>query len=193
MPTGFGGQSQQRWGDNTLNQNEYMRDVQMLDTSGRVCATGDVRRKGGMVLLSFVDPHAPDTEPLLKALQTLADAYKASGKVTVWAVSPLDADATVAYAKSIGVTLPMLLDRDRYHAMTYGLTTLPTTYLADSTGVVVRKGTGTGHGFLNDLSVRVATVAGVDAVDLFAPPAPPAPPTPPEAAPASPTAAPATA
>ena len=188
MPTGFGGQSQQRWGDNTLNQNEYMRDVQMLDTSGRVCATGDVRRKGGMVLLTFVDPADARSESLLRALQTLADAYKASGKVTVWAISPMDADATVAYGNKIGVTLPFLLDRDRYHAMTYGLTTLPTTYLADSAGVVVRKGTGTGHEFLNDLSARVAAFAGVDAVDLFAPPAPPAPaeaPPPAAAAPAT--------
>ena len=26
MPSAFGGQSQQRWGDNTLTQDEYLRD-----------------------------------------------------------------------------------------------------------------------------------------------------------------------
>jgi peroxiredoxin len=175
MPRGFGGQSQQRWGDNTVNQNEYMRDVQMLDTSGRVCATGDVRRKGMMILLAFFHRDSAETEKLLTTLQRLADAYKDSNKLTVWGVSPDDADTTAAFAKALGVKFPILLDRDGYHAMTYGLTTFPTVYLADAGGTVQRKSTGFREAILNEISAKVAGVAGVDAVDLFAPAIEPTP------------------
>ena len=167
MPSGFGGQSQQRWGDNTLNQNEYMRDVQMVDTTGRVCATGDVRRKGSMILLAFFRRESPETSPLLGALQRLSDAYRESGKLTVWGVSPDDAETTAAFATSCGVKFPVLLDRDGYHAMTYGLTTFPTVYLADAGGTVKRKTAGFRKSALGDISSIVATTAGVDAVDLF--------------------------
>jgi peroxiredoxin len=170
MPTSFGGQSQQRWGDNTLNQSEFMRDVQMMDTSGKVCSTTDARKKG-MILLAFFRADDAACEPVLTALQTLADAYKESGKLTVWAVSQSGEAESVAFAQRLGVKFPILLDRDLYHSMTYGLTTVPTVYFADAAGVVQRKLAAFSRAGLNDISARVASVAGVDAVDLFAPPA----------------------
>ena len=168
MPTGFGGQSQQRWGDNTLNQNDYMRDVQMLDLSGKVCSTTDARRKG-MVLLCFWRSDTPECEPVLLALQKIADGYKESGKVTVWTISQDSATEAEAYAARLGLKLPVLLDRDLYHSMTYGLTTVPTVYLADGGGTILRKFTGHKQDALQDVSNRVAAFAAVEPIDLSAP------------------------
>ena len=161
MPTGFGGQSQQRWGDNTVNQNEYMRDVLLTDLGGKVCNTADARKKG-MVVLAFFRPSDPVSVRLLPFLQKLADAYKESGKLTVWGVSLDDAALTRVFAADAGITFPLLLDHDGYLAMTYGITDLPTTYLADGNGLIGRKMVGVRPHALNDMSVRVAGFAGVE-------------------------------
>lgn len=161
MPSGYGGQSQQRWGDNTVNQNEFMRDIQMTDLSGKVCSTLDARRKG-MLLLAFFDTTSPASRVTLPYLQKLADAYKESGKLTVWGVSENDEATTRAFADELGVKFPILLDRDRYHAMVYGLSGLPAIYLADGGGTVLRKLTGWSRAAMNEISAKVAVGAGVE-------------------------------
>jgi len=163
MPSAFGGQSQQRWGDNTLNQNEYLRDFLLADLSGKPSKTADARRKG-MLLLVFFRPSDPVSRQVLPYLQKIADAYKESGKLTVWGVSEEDEAATRAAATELGVTFPLLLDRDKYHAMVYGITTIPSLFLAGGDGLIQRKSVGCKPAALNDISRRVATFAEVEPV-----------------------------
>ena len=68
----FGGQSQQRWGDNTVNNGEYIRDFQLTDLSGRVCHTGPARAKTWL-LLAFFSPEDPASGRVLPLVQALAD------------------------------------------------------------------------------------------------------------------------
>jgi len=89
MPTAFGGQSQQRWGDNTINANEYLRDLMLTDLNGRPTGTADARRKG-MLVLAFFKADSPASQRTAPYLQKLADAYKESGKLTVLGVSQDD-------------------------------------------------------------------------------------------------------
>ncbi|MDX1934549.1 MAG: TlpA disulfide reductase family protein [Capsulimonadales bacterium] len=177
MPGPYGGQSQQRWGDNTINANEYLRDIMMTDLSGRPTGTSDARRKG-MCVLTFFDTASPVSRELLPVLQKLADVYKESGKVTVLGVSLNDRAETKALVDALGIKFPVMTDADRYHAMVYGLTAFPTTFLADGTGLVLRKLIGYRPNILNEMSAAVATFAAVEPIDLFAPPAPPPEPVP---------------
>src|SRR5438309_1384772 len=133
----YGGQSQQRWGDNTLNASEYMRDLMLTDLSGKPMMTADARRKGWL-LLAFFKTTCGTCQFTFPYLQKLADAYGASGKFTVWGVSQDDAERTKAFADQYGVKFPLLLDRELYHSMIYGLTNVPTLFLADGSGMVQR-------------------------------------------------------
>lgn len=187
MRSTFGGQSQQRWGDNTLTQNEYLRDFLLTDLSGKPTKTIDARKKG-MLLVVFFHTGDPVSQQTLAGLQRLADAYKESGKLTVLAVSQNTEDETREFAAQFGITFPCLLDRDQYLSMTYGVTTIPTAYLAAGDGRVVRKMNSYRGAILNEMSARVALFAEVAQVtiDESAPmPDPPPPALPaPEAAPA---------
>jgi peroxiredoxin len=157
----FGGQSQQRWGDNTINQNEMIRDLQLTDLSGRVCHTGPARSKGLLLLAFFRADSAPSLASLT-ALQALADGYKESGKLTVFGVSESDEAATRSAVAAAGASFSVLLDRDGYHAMVYGLTSVPTVYLVGSDGTVLRKMIGFQPRVLTDISARIAAVVGVE-------------------------------
>jgi peroxiredoxin len=184
MPSAFGGQSQQRWGDNTINAQEYMRDLQLSDLSGKPCHTGQARGKGWLLLV-FFDTTSPASLELMPYIQKIADAYKESGKLTVWGISQNNEAETRAFADANGIKIPLLVDYDRYAAMVYGLTTVPTLYLANNAGIVQRKSAGFHPNALNDVSAKVATFAEVEPVVIVegAPmPAPAAPAAPPVAA-----------
>jgi len=165
MPTAFGGQSQQRWGDNTINANEYLRDLMLTDLNGRPTGTADARRKG-MLVLAFFKADSPASQKTAPYLQKLADAYKESGKLTVLGVAQDDGETARAFAGQNGLTFPILVDHDLYHSMVYGLTVVPTLFLADGSGLVLRKATGFRPDALNDISARVAAFAEVEPVVL---------------------------
>jgi peroxiredoxin len=155
----FGGQSQQRWGDNSINAADFIRDFQLTDLSGRVCHSGPTRGKG-WILLAFVDA-SPSSVRVLRSLQALADSYKESAKLTVWAISSENEAITKQTATEAGAQFPMMLDHDGYHAMLYGLVDLPTVFLIASDGTVQRKASGFKPRILNDMSVRYAKFAEV--------------------------------
>ena len=167
MPSPFGGQSQQRWGDNTVSQNEYMRDLLLTDMSGKVCNTADARKKG-WIALAFVKPGEAASRELLPLLQKMADAYKESGKLTLWVVSVSDdtGETTRALVAETSLTAPVLLDRDGYHAMLYGVTTFPTFVVANGEGMVQRKVAGVKPAALNDASSKYAVFAQVEPVPV---------------------------
>ena len=167
MPFAYGGQSQQRWGDNTVSQTEYMRDIQLVDRAGNVCNTADARKKG-WIALAFIEPGETASGDLLPLLQKLSDAYKASGKLTVWVIAVRDetGQQTEALAKGAGLTAPILLDRDGYNALLFGVTTFPTLFVANGDGMVQRKMTGLKPAVLNDASAKFAAFAQLDGVAI---------------------------
>ncbi|RYG79166.1 MAG: redoxin domain-containing protein, partial [Alphaproteobacteria bacterium] len=111
---GYGGQSQQRWGDSTASTGDIFRDFHITDLKGVPQSTTMIRRKGA-VLLAFFTTQDQTSAALLPLLQSLSDAYKESGKMSVLAVSETDDDAAVkAFADANGVKFPVLIDRERY-------------------------------------------------------------------------------
>jgi peroxiredoxin len=170
MTTSFGGQSQSRWGDNTVNAHEPMRDLLLFDTTGTPRATADARKKG-MLVLAFFKTTCPTCQMTFPYLQKLHDAYAAAadgGKVSVWGISQDDGDATTAFAQKYGVTFPLLLDRDLWHSMSYGIVSVPTVYLADSDGTVLRKVAGWDRAAVNEIGERVAAFLEREPVPIVA-------------------------
>jgi len=165
MPVSYGGQSQQRWGDNTLNQSEVMRDVLLFDTKGKSVGTAAARKKG-LLLLAFIRANDPACVATLQALQKMNEGYTASGKLSVLAVSQSETEETAAFAGALGLTFPVLLDRDAYHAMTYGISSVPTVYLTDASGIVLRKAIGNKPAVLQEMADRIATFAEAEPVKL---------------------------
>ena len=154
----YGGQGQQRWGDNTARTNTYIRDIQLTDQNGRTCHSGQVRGKGALVL-SFIDATSPDATHILALLEQLAAGYKESGKVTVWplfsAGTPDEVNAVVTAA---GFTGSRLIDADGYHAQLYGIADYPTTLLVNAPGVIVAKTRKSGTDSLQAISTAIATL-----------------------------------
>jgi len=154
----YGGQGQQRWGDNTARTHTYIRDIQLTDQNGRTCHTGQVRGKGALVL-SFIDATSPDASHILALLEQLAAGYRDSGKVTVWplfsAGTPAEVDAVV---KASGFTGSRLIDADGYHAQLYGIADYPTTILINAPGLVVAKTRKSSTESLQAISTAIATL-----------------------------------
>lgn len=162
----FGGQSQQRWGDNTINASDYIRDFQLTDLSGRVCHSFPTRGRSWILFAFF--GHDGESAAVLSALQKLADGYKESGKLTVWGISQeADPVATKAFGAEHGVSFPLMLDHDLYHSRLYGIPYAPAVFLVASDGTVQRKCLGYKPAILNDMSARFAAFAEVaDAVQV---------------------------
>ncbi|MBB6052530.1 peroxiredoxin family protein [Armatimonas rosea] len=154
----FGGQSQQRWGDNSINTTDYIRDFQLTDLAGRVCHSFPTRGRGWILFAFFgLDGQSAQT---LQALQKLADGYKESGKLTVWGISQETDPAVVkSFAAELGITFPLMLDHQLYHSGLYGIPYAPAVFLVSSDGKVQRKALGYKPTVLSDMSQRYATFA----------------------------------
>ncbi len=196
----FGGQSQQRWGDNTAAVGETFRDFLITDRKG-VPQQTMLARKKGFVLIAFFTTRDETSARLLPLLQSLADAYKESGKLSILGVSETDDDDSVAmFADVTGAKFPLMIDRERYHATNYGFTLFPTLILINGNGQVQHKAKGMKVlDALQAVSEKIgASVGAVEFArlenDAFTVAVMPPPPPPPETtvAPAAPAPAPAT-
>ncbi|MBC8142582.1 MAG: redoxin domain-containing protein [Armatimonadetes bacterium] len=159
----YGGQSQQRWGDSTATTGETFRDFLITDLKG-VPQQTMIARKKGMVLVAFFTTTDDASKQLLPLLQSLSDAYKEAGKLTVLAVSETDDDdAVAAFAKANALTFPVVIDRERYHAQTYGFTVYPTLILLTGAGIVAHKAKGAkAISDLQAVSDKIGTFAGAE-------------------------------
>jgi peroxiredoxin len=159
MPTtAFGGQSQQRWGTDTLNKYGTLQDLLLFDTTGEPRATL-AARKAGMLVLAFFHTGCETSRTTLPYLQRLTDTFAESKKLTVWGVSQDPSEETAAFASQLGVTFPVCLDRDGYHSMLLGVVSVPTIFLVDGGGRVLRKFAGWDRDALNTLASDVAAFA----------------------------------
>jgi peroxiredoxin len=112
---------------------------------------------GGPALLAFFKVSCPVCQFTFPFLERIAK----SGSMRVFGVSQDDAKATARFAKEFGVTFPMLLDEERagYPASNaFGVSTVPTLFLIDTSGVVALSSEGFLKRDLADLGRR----AGVE-------------------------------
>jgi thiol-disulfide isomerase/thioredoxin len=104
----------------------------LVDTTGKTWRPADLRGKA--VMLNFWASWCEPCRAEMPTLQQVADFY-GPDKLLVLAVNFKEPAArALQFAKTTGVTLPVLLDLDGKVAQTWGVKVFPTTLMMDSTG-----------------------------------------------------------
>lgn len=96
-------------------------------------------------------------------------AYKGRPGFQMWGVSQDDAADTRAFLKRYHATFPQLLDETLWTSDDYGLTNVPTLFLIDQHGQVLRSSVGFGRSDMNGMSETVAGHLGVSAAVIADP------------------------
>ena len=104
----------------------------LVDTTGKTWQAADLR--GRAVLLNFWASWCEPCRAEMPTLQQVADLY-GPDKLLVLAVNFKEPAArAIQFAKSTGVTMPVLLDSDGRTARQWGVNVFPTTLMLDSRG-----------------------------------------------------------
>ena len=104
----------------------------LLDTTGKTWQLADLR--GRAVLLNFWASWCEPCRAEMPTLQQVADLY-GPDKLLVLAINFKEPAArAIQFAKSTGVTMPVLLDSDGRAARQWGVKVFPTTLMLDSRG-----------------------------------------------------------
>jgi len=106
--------------------------LSLVDTTGKVWRAADLR--GRAVLLNFWASWCEPCRAEMPTLQQIADFYGAE-KLLVLAINFKEPAArALQFAKTTGVSLPVLLDQDGKAAQGWGVKVFPTTLMLDSAG-----------------------------------------------------------
>ena len=109
-----------------------MSAFSLVDTTGKVWRAADLR--GRAVLLNFWASWCEPCRAEMPTLQQIADFYGAE-KLLVLAINFKEPAArALQFAKTTGVSLPVLLDQDGKAAQGWGVKVFPTTLMIDVAG-----------------------------------------------------------
>ncbi|MEO8387114.1 MAG: TlpA disulfide reductase family protein [Polaromonas sp.] len=112
----------------------------LVDTTGKTWRVADLR--GRAVLLNFWASWCEPCRAEMPTLQQIADLY-GDDKLLVLAINFKEPAArALQFAKTTGVTLPVLLDLDGKAARGWGVKVFPTTLMIDRTGQPRQRVTG---------------------------------------------------
>ncbi len=104
------------------------------DLSGQTVSSADL--VGQPFVLNFWATWCPPCRAEMPALQTVGQAFDGRG-VRVLAVNQAeDSDQVTAFMRSLGLSLPVLLDQDAAVSQLYRVRSLPTTFFVDREGVI---------------------------------------------------------
>jgi thiol-disulfide isomerase/thioredoxin len=104
----------------------------LVDTTGKTWSLADLR--GRAVLLNFWASWCEPCRAEMPTLQQVADLY-GPDKLLVLAINFKEPAArAIQFAKTTGVTMPVLLDTDGLAARQWGVKMFPTTLMLDSRG-----------------------------------------------------------
>jgi len=117
-----------------------------------------------LVVLAFFKVGCPVCQFTFPYLERLHRSYPS---VPIWGISQDDADATNAFAKSYGVTFPMVLDEALSSTVDYGLTNVPTTFSVGADKNIQQTIVGFDKKALEELNQKMASLAGTQAKPLF--------------------------
>jgi peroxiredoxin len=106
----------------------------------RPLALADLR--GKVVVVNFFASWCAECRPEMPAFEKLHRDYGARGLVVVGVNAREDKEAVARYAKTLGLTFPLVLDPDGQINAYYGVIGLPTTFVVARDGRAVAFATG---------------------------------------------------
>jgi peroxiredoxin len=118
-----------------LPREGYMAPDWALESlAGEHFALADLR--GQVVILNFWATWCPPCRSEMPAIEQVYRTYLDQG-LTVMAVNAGEAEQqTKAFVEEMGLTFPVLPDRDGHVSRVYRVTSLPTTFFVDRTGTI---------------------------------------------------------
>ncbi|GAC1616020.1 MAG: hypothetical protein NVS9B13_00880 [Candidatus Acidiferrum sp.] len=123
----------------------------------------------GPAVVAFFKVSCPVCQFTFPFLQRLYERFGGDG-VSFAGVSQDDAHATKRFCDEFGVTFPMLLDENGYPASkAYGLTSVPTIFLIDTSGAVKVSCMGFGKKDLETIARELADWRRTPLTPLFRP------------------------
>jgi peroxiredoxin len=115
-------------------------DFLLTDLAGRKVRLSD--HIGKVVFLNFWTTWCPECRIEMPALETLHQHFRDRG-FSVLAVSLREAESRVRpYVKREKLTFPILLDRDGQVGRSFGIRSIPTTFIIDREGAMIGKAVG---------------------------------------------------
>jgi len=121
-----------------------------------------------LVLLAFYKDTCPVCQFTLPFLERIYQGVK--GKLTFWAVSQDDAQKAKGFARDYGLSFPQAIDKPGYPVSNaYGIRTVPTTFLIEPGGKILRTIEGFVRNDLEDLAGDLGKLVGVATPVVFKP------------------------
>jgi peroxiredoxin len=128
------------------------------------------KAQGGepLVLLAFYKDTCPVCQFTLPFLERIYQGVK--GKLTFWAVSQDDAQKAKGFARDYGLSFPQAIDQPGYPVSNaYGVRTVPTTFLIEPGGKILKVIEGFVRKDLEDLAKELGKILGGPAPSVFKP------------------------
>ena len=140
-------------------------DFSLATADGAEYTLGDLLKRGPVVLF-FYKRECPVCQMAAPFVERFQKAY-AGERFAILGVAQNEAAETREFASQFGVTFPILLDSDGYRvSKAYGLTNVPTTFLVDQSGTILRSVQAWDRAKLNEMSEKVAELTGRPAVPI---------------------------
>lgn len=119
-------------------------------------------------VLAFYKDTCPVCQYTLPFLERVYQGAKR--KLTFWAVSQDDGERAKEFAKHYGVTFPQAIDKPGYPvSKAYGIRSVPTTFLIEPGGEILRNIEGFVKKDLEELSKDLGKLLGIPAPIVFKP------------------------
>jgi peroxiredoxin len=121
-----------------------------------------------LLLVVFYHRACPTCQFAMPFVGAMARAIK-SPQVQIWGVSQDDEDESAAFAQDKGLAMPILIDSPPFRVSdAYGLTNVPTLFLVDGSGRVVKNCVGFSKADFLEIAAALAKHAGTKMPGIFA-------------------------
>jgi peroxiredoxin len=147
-----------------LKAGDRVADFALRDADGREYSSADARRKG-LLMFVFWKRTCGTCQYAFPYFQRFHEQY-AGDLFRIWGIAQENAEDTRDFAADYGATFPQLLDTALDITEQYDLTSVPSLYLTDASGMILRFAPAFMADEYNSLAQLIAERTGVPYVPI---------------------------
>jgi peroxiredoxin len=149
-----------------LERGSIAPSFQLPDLDGKSRSLAETR-DGDLLLLAFYHSGCPTSHFAMPFIGAIARAIK-SPRAKVWGISEDPEGESLAFARELGLEMPILSDAPPCAvSASYGLTNVPTLFLIDGGHRIIKNCVGFSKADFLEFAATLARKAGVMAPDIF--------------------------
>ena len=118
----------------TLKRGERVPDINFVSTDGGASYSLPAETAGKLTVILFWSEGCPYCKKEMPFIQPVYEKYRDSGFEFVAVHAGPGMEASVAMKKSMGLTFPMVVDKDFRSKKAYGVRAVPSMYVLDAEG-----------------------------------------------------------